>query len=110
MRLKALPNVEATPVVFVPVVLRQRTDEIARIEAETGCPARLLIAQWAMESEWGAKPAGAANYFGIKKASRHDKCCIVTTQEVVAGRRIEQKLQFASASECSLVFHNRGAM
>ena len=36
----------------------RRLTEVARIavriEAETGCPARLLIAQWAMESEWGA--------------------------------------------------------
>ena len=55
----------------------RRLAEVARIavriEAETGCPARLLIAQWALESEWGAKPAGAANYFGIKKAARHDE-------------------------------------
>lgn len=77
----------------------QRLGEVARIavrlESETGCPAQMLVAQWAIESEWGAKPAGSANYFGIKKASRHEKCCMVTTQEVVAGRRIEQKLQFA---------------
>ena len=77
----------------------RRVAEVARIavriEAETECPARLLIAQWAIESEWGAKPAGAANYFGIKKANRHEKCCTVTTHEVVAGKRIEQKLQFA---------------
>ena len=68
----------------------QATREVARIavrlEAETGCPARLLIAQWAMESQWGAKPAGAANYFGIKKASRHEKCCMVTTQRGRGGQ------------------------
>lgn len=88
----------------------RRLAEVARIavriEAETGCPARLLIAQWAVESEWGAKPAGAANYFGIKKASRHDKCCIVTTQEVVAGRRIEQKLQFADYDSLEASCHD----
>jgi flagellar protein FlgJ len=77
----------------------QRLAAVARIavrlESETGCPAQLLIAQWAVESEWGAKPAGVANYFGIKKASRHDKCCTVTTREVVNGKSVVQDLQFA---------------
>ena len=67
----------------------------ARLEAETGCPAQLLIAQWALESKWGEKPAGKANYFGIKKASRHQQCCMVTTREVVGGKSVVQKLQFA---------------
>lgn len=48
---------------------QQRLDDVARIavalEVQTGCPARLMIAQWAVESQWGAKPAGHANYFGI---------------------------------------------
>ena len=47
----------------------QRLKEVARVaaalEVQTGCPAQLLIAQWAVESDWGAKPAGHANYFGI---------------------------------------------
>ena len=46
-----------------------RLMEVARIavrlEAQTGCPASLLIAQWALESQWGAKPVGHANYFGV---------------------------------------------
>ena len=67
----------------------------ARLEAETGCPAQLLIAQWALESKWGEKPAGKANYFGIKKASRHQQCCTVITREVVRGKSVVQKLQFA---------------
>ena len=29
-----------------------------------------LIAQWAIESTWGEKPVGHANYFGFKRASR----------------------------------------
>ncbi len=76
-----------------------RLAEVARIavrlEAETGCPAQLLLAQWALESQWGAKPAGTANYFGIKKASRHEKCCTVTTREVVNGKSVVRDLQFA---------------
>jgi flagellum-specific peptidoglycan hydrolase FlgJ len=55
----------------------------------------LLIAQWALESEWGAKPAGHANYFGIKKNSRHEQCCTVTTREVVNGKSVIENLEFA---------------
>jgi flagellum-specific peptidoglycan hydrolase FlgJ len=76
-----------------------RLNEVARIavdlESKTGCPAQLLIAQWALESKWGAKPAGAANYFGIKKADRHEKCCTITTREVVNGKATVQDLDFA---------------
>jgi len=77
----------------------ERLKEVARIavalEEKTGCPAQLLIAQWALESEWGAKPAGNNNFFGIKKSDRHNLCCTVTTREVVGGKSIAQKLQFA---------------
>jgi len=77
----------------------QRLKEVAAIavalEAQTGCPAQLLIAQWAVESDWGAKPAGNNNFFGIKKSARHKLCCNVTTREVVNGTSIVQDLQFA---------------
>jgi len=77
----------------------QRLKEVSAIavalEAQTGCPAQLLIAQWALESEWGAKPAGNNNFFGIKKSDRHKLCCTVATREVVDGKSIVQNLQFA---------------
>jgi len=77
----------------------QRLAEVARIavalEAQTGCPAALLIAQWALESRWGAKPAGNFNFFGIKRAARHEKCCTVTTREVIDGKSVVQNLEFA---------------
>jgi flagellar protein FlgJ len=77
----------------------RRLAEVARIavrlEAETGVPARLLVAQWAIESRWGAKPAGNANYFGMKRASRHQRCCTVTTHEVVEGKSEVCALEFA---------------
>jgi len=79
--------------------LETRLDEVARIavrlEQETGCPAQLLIAQWAIESKWGEKPVGHANYFGIKMAPRHAMCCTVTTEEVVDGERVKMDLAFA---------------
>jgi flagellum-specific peptidoglycan hydrolase FlgJ len=77
----------------------QRLNEVAGIaaalEKKTGCPARLMIAQWALESEWGAKPVGHANYFGVKKAARHTQCCTVTTHEFVNGKSIVENLEFA---------------
>lgn len=79
--------------------LQKRLKEVAaiavRIEAETKVPAAGIVAQWALESHWGAKPAGHANYFGIKKAARHALCCSVTTQEVVNGKRVTADLEFA---------------
>jgi flagellum-specific peptidoglycan hydrolase FlgJ len=79
--------------------LETRLREVARIavrlEQETGCPAQLLIAHWAIESAWGAKPVGHANYFGIKKADRHPKCCTVPTREVINGKTAIENLEFA---------------
>jgi flagellum-specific peptidoglycan hydrolase FlgJ len=66
--------------------LEIRLNEVARIAVrlgqQTGCPAKLLIAQWAIESKWGERPVGHANYFGIKRAARHTKWCTVATEEV----------------------------
>ena len=77
----------------------QRLKEVAGIasalEQQTGCPARLMIAQWALESEWGAKPVGRFNCFGVKKADRHEQSCTVTTHEVVNGKSVVQNLAFA---------------
>ena len=75
--------------------LQQVAHIAVALEAQTGCPAPLLIAQWALESKWGAKPAGNANFFGIKKSDRHEKCCTVTTREVVNGKSVVQDLEFA---------------
>lgn len=78
---------------------QNRLDNIARIavhlEQETQVPASLTVAQWALESKWGEKPVGNANYFGIKKAARHEKCCTVTTHEVIGGVSKQQDLEFA---------------
>ncbi len=77
----------------------RRLAEVARIavrlEAETGVPARLLIAQWAVESKWGAKPVGQFNCFGTKLATRHTKSCSVVTREVIAGQDRHLRLEFA---------------
>jgi flagellum-specific peptidoglycan hydrolase FlgJ len=60
-----------------------------RLEQQTACPAQLLIAQWAIESKWGEKPVGHANYFGVKRAARHTQWSTVTTQEVLTPVQLE---------------------
>src|SRR5206468_1336859 len=66
-----------------------------RIESETGCPAQEIVAQWATESQWGGKPCGQSNYFGIKRAARHKKFCTVMTREVINGKSQMMPLEFA---------------
>src|SRR5689334_1704597 len=75
--------------------LKQVAQIAVRLETQTGCPAPMLIAQWALESRWGEKPVGHANYFGVKKAARHQKCCTVTTHEVIKGQTVALDLDFA---------------
>lgn len=76
-----------------------RLREIARLavamETGTGVPARLLIAQWAIESRWGAKPVGQYNVFGIKRSARHAKFVDIATREVVAGSDQHVRVEFA---------------
>lgn len=79
--------------------LETRLNEVARIavrlEQETGCAAQLMIAQWAIESAWGAKPVGHANYFGMKKADRYTRCRPVPAREVINGKSVIEELEFA---------------
>ena len=79
--------------------LETRLNVVARIalrlELQTACPAQLLVAQWAIESKWNEKPVGPANYFGVKRASRHTQWCTVETREVVNGSSVIENLEFA---------------
>jgi flagellar protein FlgJ len=78
---------------------KERLSEVARIavalEAQTGCPAALMIAQWALESKWGERPVGHFNCFGIKRAARHANFCTVATREFLNGKSVVQNLEFA---------------
>jgi flagellum-specific peptidoglycan hydrolase FlgJ len=73
---------------------KARLDEVAAvaaaIEEGAGYPSTALIAQWAVESKWGSHKAGNANYFGIKRADRHKKFCLVTTHEEFTGKEIAE--------------------
>jgi Mannosyl-glycoprotein endo-beta-N-acetylglucosaminidase len=62
----------------------------ARIESDTGFPAEVMIAQWALESNWGERPACHQNYFGMKKAGRHKIGCSAKTMEVFSEPRLQQ--------------------
>ena len=61
----------------------------------TGIPASTTIAQWAVESGWGAKCTGTFNYFGIK-AVEGQACTAVQTHEVIDGQRIAVTANFAN--------------
>ncbi len=73
--------------------LQGRLAEVCRIavnlEKDTGVPPEETVPQWAVESQWGAHPAGEHNYFGIKKDARHVKCCLVTTREVFTRAQLD---------------------
>ena len=66
-----------------------------QLQMETGVPARMMIAQWAIESDWGAKPVGGFNYFGIKKRDRHAKSAESWTKEERSGRKRSELHLFA---------------
>jgi len=76
-----------------------RLAQIAQIavalEEATGCPAPMMVAQWAVESRWGAKPCGNANYFGMKANPRDPQSCQDPTVEVVEGKPEDETLAFA---------------
>jgi flagellar protein FlgJ len=64
-------------------------------EQATGCPWELTVAQWALESGWGAACPGN-NCFGIKCYIGQHGTQILTTHEYVHGQQITQKLPFAT--------------
>lgn len=59
---------------------------------------QLVAAQWALESDWGSKPSGKHNYFGLK-----GKGTTRTTTEVVDGQEVKIEaafLDFDSLAAC----------
>jgi len=78
--------------------LETRLNEVVRIavrlEQQTACPAQPR-SRSGHRIEVGRKAVGHANYFGIKRASRHAKWCTVATREVVNGkvRRREPRIR-----------------
>ncbi len=72
----------------------QRLEEISdiavKLENETGYPANVLIAQWAVESRWGEHPSCHSNYFGIKfNPTRNADSCWVDTAEAFSPAELQ---------------------
>ena len=64
-------------------------------ERRFGVPARLTLAQAALESQWGRKPIGN-NYFGIKQAARHKATkTVLTSEQKPTGQIYKARLAFA---------------
>lgn len=70
--------------------LDEITQIAAKIETETGFPAEVMIAQWAVESNWGEHPVCRSNYFGVKRTSRNKLGCVAKTAEVLSAHQIEE--------------------
>lgn len=51
---------------------------------------QLVAAQWALESDWGKRPSGAHNYFGLKGL----KGATRTTTEVIGGEEVSTEAVF----------------
>jgi flagellum-specific peptidoglycan hydrolase FlgJ len=67
----------------------------AQLAAEKwGIPASVLLAQWALESGWGAHmPGGSNNPFG-EKARPGDRFVEELTDEVIGGRKVTLRQPF----------------
>src|SRR5690606_40882563 len=65
---------------------------ILSVSAETGVDPRIIIAQAAIETGWGAHAPGN-NFFGIKSHGKGGGQTL-TTQEVVNGKRVTVKDSF----------------
>lgn len=62
----------------------------AKLEAELGYPADALVAQWSVESDWGASPVCGTNYFGMKYVTgRHPAYCLMKTKEYFTQAQLE---------------------
>jgi flagellar protein FlgJ len=71
-------------------------------EKATGLPAEITVAQWALESGWGASAPGN-NCFGIKA---YDGCQTQTlaTKEFIDGAMEERQLEFAAFDSLAACF------
>lgn len=77
-------------------------------ERATGLPAEITVAQWAIESGWGAASPGN-NCFGIKA---YPGCEVqrFPTQEVIAGERMTLTLEFAAFDSLQACFEKHARL
>ncbi|MDR3741068.1 MAG: glucosaminidase domain-containing protein [Terracidiphilus sp.] len=77
-------------------------------EQATGLPAEITVAQWAIESSWGAKSPGN-NCFGIKA---YPGCRVQSfpTQEVIGDVRKALTLEFAAFDNLQACFEKHARL
>jgi flagellum-specific peptidoglycan hydrolase FlgJ len=69
----------------------------------TGIPASVTIAQWAIESGWGARVTGTYNVFGIK-AVQGQSSTACASHEVINGERVPVTAYFANYGSLAEAF------
>lgn len=73
---------------------RRRFTEILNAAKNAGVLFPEVIAvQWALESGWGKSESGTYNFWGIKAVGNQDGK-LITTHEVINGRRVKIKAKF----------------
>lgn len=68
--------------------LTEAAEAASRVETDTGVPAEAMVAQWALESDWGSMPACGHNFMGMKKAARHAMGCEARTLEAMTAPQV----------------------
>lgn len=78
-------------------------------ERTTGCPRELSVAQWALESSWGAKQP-ANNCFGIKVYAGCYGVQMIDTWEVTNGKKLRERLAFSTFPTLEACFEYHGKL
>ncbi|HLJ50455.1 MAG TPA: glucosaminidase domain-containing protein [Bryobacteraceae bacterium] len=105
-RALCLPRPKPTPGIFPPAVIN------AAINSQThwAVPASVTLAQWALESSWGASmPPGSNNPFGIKAAG-NEPFVESRTHEVIHGRTITITAKFRKFDSLDQAFFEHGSL
>lgn len=85
-------------------------DAAQRAQAKWLVPSAVSIAQWALESDYGAhEPPGSNNPFGIKATAGQD-FVEAATHEVVGGKSVATTAKFAKYSSVEEAFDKHGEL
>jgi flagellum-specific peptidoglycan hydrolase FlgJ len=84
-------------------------DAAQNAQAAYGVPASVAIAQWALESAWGAHCTGKYNFFGVK-ATATQPASLCWTHEVVGGKSVACQQRFADYVSLKAAFGAHAAL
>lgn len=85
------------------VIPQDVIDAAQSAQQATAIPSSVTIAQWAVESGWGAKYTGTFNCFGIK-AVDGQPFTSCPTHEVINGERVSVNANFANYASLTEAF------